>query len=105
MQNHFLNQNGVKLLTAAKTTDVEGRLSALLQETKELKNEIRKMLANLDKEVKVLFGLAEDYDEDKAKCGIARGIDKDGALIVETKLETLHVVSGEVSVRGLYGYV
>ena len=56
-------------------------------------------------EVKVLFGLAEDYDEDKAKCGIARGIDKDGALIVETKLETLHVVSGEVSVRGLYGYV
>lgn len=70
-----------------------------------LVEEYNSMLANLDKEVKVLFGLAEDYDEDKAKCGIARGIDKDGALIVETKLETLHVVSGEVSVRGLYGYV
>ncbi|XP_028608427.1 general vesicular transport factor p115 isoform X2 [Grammomys surdaster] len=28
-------------VTAAKTTDVEGRLSALLQETKELKNEIK----------------------------------------------------------------
>lgn len=30
-----------ELVTAAKTTDVEGRLSALLQETKELKNEIK----------------------------------------------------------------
>lgn len=28
-------------VTAAKATDVEGRLSALLQETKELKNEIK----------------------------------------------------------------
>ncbi|KAG8515167.1 General vesicular transport factor p115 [Galemys pyrenaicus] len=34
-------QGESETITAAKTTDVEGRLSALLQETKELKNEIK----------------------------------------------------------------
>lgn len=31
--------------------------------------------------------------------------DKDGALLVETKDGIKSIVSGEVSVRGLYGYV
>ena len=38
--------------------------------------------------------------------GIARGIDGEGALIVEkTDGTTTSVISGEVSVRGVLGYV
>ena len=37
--------------------------------------------------------------------GVAKGIDKTGALLVEVDGQTKRVVSGEVSVRGLYGYV
>ena len=42
----------------------------------------------------------------EAQRGIARGIDKEGALLVEQEDGTIKkVVSGEVSVRGIYGYV
>lgn len=37
--------------------------------------------------------------------GIARGIDETGKLLVETKEDLRQVDSGEVSVRGVYGYV
>lgn len=37
--------------------------------------------------------------------GIARGIDESGKLLVETKEDLRKVDSGEVSVRGVYGYV
>ena len=63
-------------------------------------------LANKDKEVKVYYGMIEQADEKKTDCGIARGIDKEGALLVEQEDGTIKkVVSGEVSVRGIYGYV
>lgn len=61
------------------------------------------MLANKDQEVKILYGMQEDRN--KTETGIARGINKDGALLVDTGHGTECVVSGEVSVRGLYGYV
>ena len=34
----------------------------------------------------------------------AIGIDNDGALLVEKKNQVIRIISGEVSVRGLYGY-
>jgi BirA family biotin operon repressor/biotin-[acetyl-CoA-carboxylase] ligase len=38
--------------------------------------------------------------------GIARGINEDGELLVELEDKTMRtVMSGEVSVRGVYGYV
>ena len=37
--------------------------------------------------------------------GIARGINEHGELLVETKEDLRQVDSGEVSVRGVYGYV
>ena len=37
--------------------------------------------------------------------GISRGIDTDGALLVERNGKTEKVMAGEVSVRGIYGYV
>lgn len=66
-------------------------------------DEYNSVLANRDKEVKILYGMAEDAE--KTETGIARGINKDGALIVDTKNGTEYILSGEVSVRGLYGYV
>lgn len=55
-------------------------------------------LVNKDRRVRVLDPLGE-YD------GTARGIDSTGALLVETAAGTRRVDSGEVSVRGIYGYV
>lgn len=63
------------------------------------------MLANLNREVKIFYGMREDVADNECETGIAKGIDKDGALIVDTKQGLKRVVSGEVSVRGLYGYV
>ncbi len=37
--------------------------------------------------------------------GVARGIDETGRLLIETKEDLRKVDSGEVSVRGVYGYV
>lgn len=56
-------------------------------------------LANKDKKVKVL-------KPDGDYTGTALGIDKEGELLVETEDGQIHrVISGEVSVRGIYGYV
>lgn len=56
-------------------------------------------LANKDKEVRVLDPKGE-YD------GVARGINEKGELVVErSDGEKVLVYAGEVSVRGIYGYV
>ena len=57
------------------------------------------MLANMDREVCVLDPKGEYR-------GKALGIDEEGCLLVEKENgEVVHVLSGEVSVRGIYGYV
>lgn len=55
-------------------------------------------LVNLEKKVKVLDP-KEPYE------GVAKGITQTGELIVQTNKTTSYVSSGEVSVRGMYGYV
>lgn len=64
-----------------------------------MQEEYNKLLINLDKQVRVLDPKGE-YE------GIARGITRTGELLVEVS-EGLckKVYAGEVSVRGLYGYV
>ncbi len=65
----------------------------------ELKEEYEGMLANLGREVLVLDPAGE-YK------GICRGIDNKGQLLVELGDGSKKtVLSGEVSVRGIYGYV
>ncbi len=65
----------------------------------DLMDEYNSQLVNIDKQVKVM-----DPSEDIE--GIARGIDDKGKLIVQTPDGELHhIYAGEVSVRGLYGYV
>ena len=60
--------------------------------------EYNQMLVNVDREVKVLAPKGE-------YTGISRGINEKGELLVETNQELRTVLSGEVSVRGIYGYV
>lgn len=57
-----------------------------------------KALVNKEKQVKVLDPLGEYV-------GVAKGITNTGELIVETEAGIQYVSSGEVSVRGIYGYV
>ena len=70
-----------------------------------LADEYNSMLISMNSEVKVLYGMEETAKPEDEETGIARGIDVDGSLLVETKEGIKSIVSGEVSVRGLYGYV
>lgn len=63
-----------------------------------LMEEYNRFLVNRNQQVRVL-DLQEPWE------GVARGIDATGELLVETKEDLRHVDAGEVSVRGVYGYV
>ncbi len=63
-----------------------------------IKQEYENYLVNKEEKVKVLDPAGE-YE------GIARGITKTGELIVDTACGQKQVSGGEVSVRGIYGYV
>lgn len=67
--------------------------------------EYNSLLVSRAREVKILYGMKEDAEKAETRTGIARGINEEGALVVDTSDGTINVVSGEVSVRGLYGYV
>lgn len=69
------------------------------EDLSELLEEYNSFLINRDKKVKVLDP-KEEWE------GIARGINEKGELLVETSLgQIVEVYAGEVSVRGLFGYV
>lgn len=70
-----------------------------------LKDEYDAMLVNMNREVLILYGMAEDADPEKSEKGVAKGIAPSGALLVETEAGLKEILSGEVSVRGVYGYV
>ena len=62
-------------------------------------------LVNCYKEVKIYYGMIESAKPEEIETGIARGIDENGALLVEVDGQLKKVVSGEVSVRGVMDYV
>ena len=67
-----------------------------------IKDDYQRYLVNIDKTVRVLNQTSLE--------GICRGIDDEGNLLVEVEREDgseyiEKVISGEVSVRGVYGYV
>ena len=68
------------------------------QDLSALMEEYNDMLVNRNANVRVLDPLGE-YE------GRALGIDRRGQLLVEREGEQVKVSSGEVSVRGIYGYV
>lgn len=63
-----------------------------------LKEDYQKFLVNKDAQVRVL-------DPKGEYTGIARGINDKGELLIEKDGEIITVYAGEVSVRGIYGYV
>ena len=63
-----------------------------------LLDEYKKNCVTLGKDVSVIF-------KKETVTGKAIDIDENGALVVETANGVIHVTSGEVSVRGIYGYV
>lgn len=67
--------------------------------------EYNRMLVNLEKEVKVYYGMVEHARPEEIETGVAKGIDEDGSLIVFIGGREKHIVSGEVSVRGVMDYV
>lgn len=75
------------------------------QDLSSVAREYNAVLANRDKEVKVYYGMVENASPEQIDIGIAKGIDSEGALLVEIDGQIKKIVSGEVSVRGLYGYV
>ena len=68
------------------------------QDLSAVQEEYNSMLANIGRGVRVLDPLGE-YE------GTALGIDNKGQLLVDRGKEVSEVSSGEVSVRGIYGYV
>ncbi len=83
----FLNCFEVLLEKFLKTQD----MSVLMED-------YNKLLVNRDKEVRLLG--------ERESVGVAIGINEKGELLVQMEDKTIQsVVSGEVSVRGLYGYV
>ncbi len=75
---------------------------ATFMENQDLENQVERynsLLVNIDKKVRVSEGKCE-------YTGVARGINKAGELLVEKDNgEKVNVYAGEVSVRGIYGYV
>lgn len=69
-----------------------------------LQEEYNTLLINNNREVAVYYGSPGDASF-RIEKGIARGIDADGALLVDMDGERKKILSGEVSVRGVYGYV
>ena len=64
-----------------------------------LMEDYNKMLVNTGKEV-LIMAPSGDYT------GISQGIDRNGELLVQMEDGSVRkVISGEVSVRGIYGYV
>lgn len=89
------------LLTAAILQAWETSYELFLQtrDFSALRERYHQLLVNRDKEVQVLAA-GQVYE------GIARGITLTGELLVEKKDGTMtQVLSGEVSVRGIYNYV
>ena len=70
-----------------------------------IKDHYNSLLINKDSEV-YLTGQDNDGNGQNSEKVISRGIDENGALLVEDAEGIIKaVISGEVSVRGLYGYV
>lgn len=63
-----------------------------------LKEEYNQYLVNINRDIRII-------EPGGTKMGVARGIDDDGCLIAEINGNTEHIMSGEVSVRGVLGYV
>lgn len=63
-----------------------------------LTDEYNENLVNMGRQIRII-------EKDTERIGLSSGIDRYGRLIAEIDGHTEYIVSGEVSVRGVYGYV
>lgn len=101
----LLRESGQEVKRSELLADViqqmEGYYNQFLEteDLSKLQEEYNACLIHKDQEVRILGG--EGIQE-----GIARGIAADGSLLVEGNDGSINnIISGEVSVRGIYGYV
>lgn len=95
---HYVNRNRL-LATFLNQFEKYYEIFMKKQDLSDLVNEYNAMLVNRGKQVKMI-------EKDKEIIRKAIGIDHTGALIVEDENGIRELIlSGEVSVRGLYGYV
>ena len=98
-------------LEGGRTYQKEALITAILQEFEDcykeflktenlekLREDYNKRLVNIDHQVQII-------KNEEILLGIARGVNVQGELLVETKEGIQNILSGEVSVRGVYGYV
>lgn len=103
--NRRVNRNELAAAWAACFCEYYERFIEL-QSLSFVTEEYNSLLVNRNREVRIYYGMTEQALQADTDNGIARGIDENGALLVELKDGTTkRVVSGEVSVRGIYGYV
>ena len=87
------------IAASMKAFEVYYEMYTKTQDLSLLKEHYENLLINRNREVQVL-------DPKGTYNGVAKGITKEGNLVVECLDGTVHeIYSGEVSVRGLYGYV
>ena len=71
-----------------------------------IKDHYNSILINKDSEVFIVGQDSNGNESEGSEKVISRGIDETGALLVEDMCGNIkQVISGEVSIRGLYGYV
>lgn len=84
---------------AAAMVDALWRMTESLMEKEEILFRYRKDCATIGKEISVVRG-------DEVRHGLALDVDSEGALLVQFDDGAVKTVnSGEVSIRGMYGYV
>lgn len=97
-----LKRSVKRSLLIAKIMEYFERYYRVFLQTEDLSlllNDYQNKLANIEKKVRILSP-GNEYE------GIAKGINETGELLVCDNEGNLHkVISGEVSVRGIYGYV
>ena len=127
MVNYVVCGIGINVNTESFDKEIEHRATSMYIESgeKQTRNEIIALELNYFEYYYKKFltgGLGAILDEYKKNCvtigrdvtviykketvtGKAKDIDENGALVVETDNGIIRVTSGEVSVRGIYGYV
>ena len=91
----LITAQGVEIIRREKAS----KLRQTLARIEELVKQYNEWLVSLNTEVRVL-------DPQGEYSGISRGINENGELLVDVPDGKIEVVyAGEVSVRGLYGYV
>ncbi len=94
-----LEKTAVPQLTAALVASLHGMRADLFDRKAETMDAFRRRCVNVGQDISILRG-------DAVQRGTAVGIDGDGALLVRfPDGHTEAVASGEVSIRGMYGYI